>query len=150
MSDIINEIVKSESELISLLGAFNTSFVGYVYKMSFDEALVLTNDDWKHSVNGIPHNSFLVAAGFNPFRFADAAEIDKEVVLLRVLEPVTLPQDNELVKTRIEHHQRRTSEEQYPGDVNDGLDPITASELQSGGLRCSILGTFYLEDGELR
>jgi hypothetical protein len=65
--------------------------VGYVYGMSFDEALVLTNDDWKHSVNGIPHNSFLVAAGFNPARLADAAEIDKEVVLLRVLEPVTLP-----------------------------------------------------------
>lgn len=150
MSDVLNQIVASESELVSLLGNYNSSFVGYVYSMSFDEALVLTNDDWKHSVNGIPHNSFLVAAGFNPARLADAAEIDKEVVLLRVLEPVTLPQDNDLVRTRIEHHQRRTSEEQFPGDVNDGLDPITASELQSGGLRCSILGTFYMENGELR
>ena len=150
MSDVLNQIVASGSELVSLLGTFNTSFVGYVYGMSFDEALVLTNDDWKHRVNGIPHNSFLVAAGFNPARLADAAEIDKEVVLLRVLEPVTLPQDNDLVKTRIEHHQRRTAEEQFPGDVNDGLDPITAAELQSGGLRCSILGTFYMENGELR
>lgn len=150
MNDILNQIVASESELVSLLGNYNTSFVGYVYGMSFDEALVLTNDDWKHSVNGIPHNSFLVAAGFNPAHLADAAEIDKEVVLLRVLEPVTLPQDNDLVKTRIEHHQRRTLEEQFPGDVNDGLDPITAAELQSGGLRCSILGTFYMENGELR
>lgn len=150
MSDVLNQIVASESELVSLLGAYHTSFVGYVYGMSFDEALVLTNDDWKHNVNGIPHNSFIVAAGFNPAGLADAAEIDKEVVLLRVLEPVTLPQDNDLVRTRIEHHQRRTSEEQFPGDVNDGLDPITASELQSGGLRCSILGTFYMEKGELR
>ncbi len=150
MSDVINQIVSSGSELISLLGTYNISFVGYVYGMSFDEALVLTNDDWKHSVNGIPHNSFLVAAGFNPTRLADAAEIDKEVVLLRVLEPVTLPQDNDLVKTRIEHHQRRTLEEQFPGDVNDGFDPVTAAELQSGGLRCRILGTFYLENGELR
>ncbi|MDP1727255.1 MAG: DUF87 domain-containing protein [Bacteroidota bacterium] len=150
MSDVLNQIVASESELVNLLGTYNTSFVGYVYGMSFDEALVLTNDDWKHSVNGIPHNSFLVAAGFNPERLADAAEIDKEVVLLRVLEPVTLPQDNDLIKTRIEHHQRRTIEEQFPGDVNDGLDPITAAELQSGGLRCRILGTFYLENDELR
>lgn len=149
MSDVLNQIF-SGSELVSLLGNYNSSFVGYVYKMSFNEALVLTNDDWKHGVNGIPHNSFLVAAGFNPARLSEAAEIDKEVVLLRVLEPVTLPQDNDLVKTRIEHHQRRTSAEQFPGDVNDGLDPITAGELQSGGLRCSILGTFYLEDGQLR
>ncbi len=118
--------------------------------MRFDEVLVLTNDKWKHSVNGIPHNSFLVAAGFNPNKMADADEIDKEVILLRVLEPVTLPQDNDLVRTRIEHHQRRTPDEKLPGDVNDGLDPMTASELQCGGLRCSILGTFYMEDGQLR
>ncbi|RYG96618.1 MAG: ATPase, partial [Alphaproteobacteria bacterium] len=150
MSDVLNQIVASESELVRLLGAYSSSFVGYVYGMSFDEALVLTNDDWKHRVNGIPHNSFLVAAGFNPNRLTNAADIDKEVVLLRVLEPVTLPQDNDLVRTRIEHHQRRTAEEQLPGDVNDGLDPMTAAELQSGGLRCSILGTFYMENGQLR
>jgi hypothetical protein len=150
MSDVLNQIVSAESELVALLGDFNNNFVGYVYGMGFDEVLVLTNDDWKHRVNGIPHNSFLVAAGFNPGRLTDAAEIDKEVVLLRVLEPVTLPQDNDLVRTRIEHHQRRTSDEQFPGDVNDGLDPITAAELQSGGLKCRILGTFYMEAGELR
>ncbi|XRD90893.1 DUF87 domain-containing protein [Dyella nitratireducens] len=114
--------------------------------MRFDEVLVLTNDAFKHKVNGIPHNSFLVAAGFNPSRFGDAETIDQEVVLLRVLEPVSLPQDNDFVRTRIEHHQRRTATEKYPGEVNDGLDPITAVELQAGGLRCSVLGTFYIDD----
>ena len=146
----MNQIVAAEGELVGLLGDYNASFVGYVYGMSYDEAFILTNDDWKHRVGGIPHNSFLVAAGFNPGTPTNAAEIDKEVVLLRVLEPVRLPQDNDLVRTRIEHHQRRTSEEQFPGDVNDGLDPMTAAELQSGGLRCSILGTFYMKDGELK
>ena len=150
MTDILNQIVRAESDLSKLLGDFERSFVGYVYGMGFDEVLVLTNDKWKHSVNGIPHNSFLVAAGFNPQRIAYAAAIDQEVVLLRVLEPVTLPQDTDFVRTRIEHHQRRTSSEMLPGDVNDGLDPMTASELQSGGLRCSILGTFYVEEGLLR
>lgn len=150
MSDILNQIVTSESELIKLLGDFEYSFIGYVYDMRFDEVRVLTNDKWKHEVNGIPHNSFLVAAGFNPNRLADAATIDEEVVLLRVLEPVSLPQDNDFVRTRIEHHQRRTSAEKLPGDVNDGLDPITAAELQVGGLRCRVLGTFYLDDGNLR
>jgi hypothetical protein len=150
MTDVVNQIVATQSELVRLLGDYNASFVGYVYSMKFDEVFVLTNDDWKHRVNGIPHNSFLVAAGFNPEQLAGAAEIDKEVILLRVLEPVSLPQDNDLVRTRIEHHQRRTPNEQFPGDVNDGLDPMTAAELQSGGLRCSILGTFYMKDGELQ
>lgn len=150
MSNPINQIVAGTSELVQLLGSFETSFVGYVYGMRFDEVLVLTNDDWKHKVNGLPHNSFLVAAGFNPTALASADEIDKEVVLLRVLEPVGLPQDSDFVRTRVEHHQRRTAGEQMPGDVNDGLDPMTAAELQAGGLRCSILGTFYIEGGELR
>ncbi len=150
MTDIFNKIVTAESELVKLLGDFDKSFVGYVYGMRFDEVIVLTNDAWKHAVNGIPHNSFLVAAGFNPTRMADAVAIDQEVILLRVLEPVSLPQDNDFVRTRIEHHQRRTSSEKLPGDVNDGMDPLTAVELQAGGLRCSVLGTFYIEDGKLK
>lgn len=151
MVDIINKVVTAESELVKLLGDFDSSFVGYVYGMRFDEALVLTNDAFKQRVNGIPHNSFLLAAGFNPQRFHDGHEIDREVILLRVLEPVPLPQDADFVKTRIEHHQRRKSEEKYPADVNDGLDPITAVELQAGALRCSILGTFFVdENGRLR
>jgi len=149
--DIVNTIVTGESPLVKLLGEFDSSFVGYVYGMRFDEVLVLTNDEFKQKVNGIPHNSFLVAAGFHPERFGDAQRIDQEVVLLRVLEPVALPQDNDFVRTRIEHHQRRTTQEKYPAEVHDGLDPITASELQAGGLKCSVLGTFFVDDdGHLR
>lgn len=151
MFDILNKIVTTESALVKLLGDYDSSFVGYVYGMRFDEVFVLTNDAFKQKVNGIPHNSFLVAAGFHPARFGDAHVIDQEIVLLRVLEPVGLPQDNDFVRTRIEHHQRRTAAEKYPGESNDGLDPITAVELQAGGLRCSVLGTFYVDDdGQLR
>lgn len=151
MLDLVNTIITNESPLVKLLGDFESSFVGYVYGMRFDQALVLTNDDFKKKVNGIPHNSFLVAAGFHPEHFNDSHAIDREVVLLRVLEPVSLPQDNDFLKTRIEHHQRRTVDEKYPGDVHDGLDPITAVELQAGGLRCSVLGTFFVDDdGHLR
>nr|WP_315226764.1 DUF87 domain-containing protein [uncultured Limnohabitans sp.] len=151
MINILNKVVTTESALVKLLGNYDSSFVGYVYGMRFDEVFVLTNDAFKQKVNGIPHNSFLVAAGFHPERFGDAHIIDQEIVLLRVLEPVGLPQDNDFVRTRIEHHQRRTAEEKYPGESNDGLDPITAVELQAGGLRCSVLGTFYVDDdGQLR
>lgn len=151
MLDIVNTVITNESPLVKLLGDFDSSFVGYVYGMGFDEALVLTDDNFKKIVNGIPHNSFLVAAGFHPQKYNESHHIDREVVLLRVLEPVPLPQDNDFVRTRIEHHQRRTINEKYPVGVNDGLDPITAVELQAGGLRCSVLGTFFIDDdGQLR
>ncbi|ECI3715951.1 ATPase [Salmonella enterica subsp. enterica] len=146
--NIANEVVKTESPLVSLLGNHEESFVGYVYGMKFDEVFVLTNDAFKHKVNGIPHNSFLVAAAFNPEKFTSSQLIDQEVILLRVLEPVNLPQDNDYLRTRIEHHQRRTAQEKYPGDANDGFDPITAVELQAGGLKCSVLGTFYIDENE--
>ncbi|WP_052732764.1 ATP-binding protein [Hymenobacter terrenus] len=72
------------------------------------------------------------------------------MLLLRVLEPVSLPQDNDLVRTRLEHHQRRRAEDMFPGAINDGLDPMTHAELQYGGMKCRILGTFFLQDGKLR
>lgn len=144
--NITNQVITNESPLVKLLGNFDEAFVGYVYGMRFDEVLILTNDAFKHKVKGIPHNSFLIAAGFNPEQFGKAELIDQEIVLLRVLEPVSLPQDNDYVRARIEHHQRRTNGEKYPMEANDGHDPISADQLQSGGLKCSILGTFYIDE----
>ncbi|KOX63730.1 ATPase [Pseudomonas psychrophila] len=142
--------VISDNPLSRLIGDVDQSFVGYVYSLRYDECFVQTNDAFKHAVNGLPHNSFLLAAGFDPARFDAASEIDREVVLLRVLGPAPLPQDGDMIRTRIEHHQRRREAERLPGDVNDGLDPMTASELQWGGMRCRVLGTFYMENGQLR
>lgn len=149
--NIANQILTNTSTLVELLGNYDSSFVGYVYGMRFDEALVLTNDKFKQQVRGIPHNSFLIAAGFDPQAYGQSNEIDREIILLRVLEPVSIPQDNDYIRARIEHHQQRTSAEKYPVAPNDGYDPISANELQSGGLKCSILGTFYIdEDSNLR
>lgn len=142
--------VLSDNPLTRLIGDVDHSFVGYVYALRYDECFVQTNDAFKHAVNGVPHNCFLVAAGFDPARFDAAPVIDQEVVLLRVLGPAPLPQDADMVRTRIEYHQRRRETERLPVDVNDGLDPMTASELQWGGMRCRVLGTFFMEDGQLR
>lgn len=144
------EQVLSDSPLSRLVGTFDEAFVGYVYRLSYDECFIQTNDAFKQHVNGLPHNSFLVAAGFDPANFSKSVDVDREVVLLRVLGPAPLPQDGDMVRTRIEHHQRRLETEKLPVDVNDGLDPMTASELQWGGMRCRVLGTFYIEDGNLR
>lgn len=149
MDSIINQVT-ARNPLSLLIGDIELSFVGYVYNLRYDEAYVQTNDSFKHAINGLAHNSFLVAAGFDPSRFNEAPFIDQEVVLLRVLGPAALPQDADMVRTRIEHHQRRRAEERLPGDSNDGLDPMTRSELQWGGLRCRVLGTFFMHDDQLR
>jgi hypothetical protein len=49
------------SKITPLLGDFDTNHVGYVYGIDFQTATMLTNDNWKARVAGIPHNSFLVA-----------------------------------------------------------------------------------------
>jgi hypothetical protein len=139
------------NRLMDLLGDFQTNHVGYVYSMHFSEALILTNDSWKEKAAGIPHNSFLVAAAFDPNNPSSSkSEFDREVVLLRVLGPSNLPSDADLVRTRIEHNQRRGQNDKFPVDGLDGYDPITQDELQYGGLQCRVLGTFFLEAGELR
>lgn len=156
MNDLVSKLI-SDNELTRIIGdcgsedAINKTFVGYVFRLSYQECLVQTNDAFKGNIGGVPHNAFLIAAGFNPQSFHAASDIDREIILLRVLEPVALPQDADMVKTRIEHHQRRLEAERLPGDGHDGLDPITADELQWGGIRCRVLGTFYLDkSGKLR
>lgn len=148
--NIINELLSNTDPLAGLLADYERSHVGYVYTMGFTEALVMTNDAWKERVAGIPHNSFLIAASLNPEKMGEALELDKEVVLLRVLGPASLPQDAEFLKARIEHNQRRTKDELFTDDVLDGIDAITHAELQYGGLKCRVLGTFFMDGGNLR
>ncbi len=79
MENLMNELVKSD-QLVSLIQKDN--FVGWIYSIDYENALVVTNDDWKYSVKGIPHNSFLVATSFDPDKYTETTEEEKEVVLL--------------------------------------------------------------------
>lgn len=149
MNSVLQQVL-SDSLLTRLLGDIDKTFVGYVYRLSYDECFIQTNDLFKQAVNGVPHNAFLVAAGFDPGAIQQASKIDHEVVLLRVLGPAPLPQDADMVRTRIEHHQRRVKSEKFPSGKYDGLDPMTADELQWGGIHCRVLGTFFMEGRDLR
>ena len=149
--NIINKVSNREDKLVSLLGEDPlNNLVGYVYTMNFNEALILTNDRFKENVYGIPHNSFLLASAINPENISNTSNMDNEVILLRVMGPARLPTDDDFIRTRIEHNQRRIKGEEFAKDKLDGLDVLTHSELQAGGLTCRILGTFYIEEGKLR
>ena len=135
--------ISNDNKLCELIQLQN--FVGWIYSMNYDKALVMTNDDWKMKVKGIPHNSFLIATNLNPEKFIESSEIDQEVVLLRVTGSCKLPQDDEIIKTKIDNYQNMQSIELDEKDY----DMITKSKMQFGGLECRILGTFYLKNNEL-
>lgn len=144
MENLINQLVKSD-QLVSLIQKDN--FVGWIYSIDYENALVVTNDDWKYSVKGIPHNSFLVATSFNPDRYTQTTEEEKEVILLRVIGTCKLPQDDNMIRTKIDNYQNQTSV--YRENLQEDFDDITKNRIQFGGLNCRVLGTFYIKNQEL-
>ena len=139
-----NELVTTD-ELFRLIQKDN--FVGWVFSIDYDNALVVTNDAWKHAVKGIPHNAFLLASTFTPDNYADVDEMDREVILLRVMGTCKLPQDDDAIKTKLDSYQNLT--ELYPTQGREDFDAITKNKLQFGGLTCRVLGTFYMKNNEL-
>ena len=123
------------------------NFIGWIYSLDYDNALVVTNDAWKNQVKGIPHNCFLVATSFSPDNYAQVDPIEREVILLRVIGTCKLPQDDDAIRTKIDNYQNQTA--LFPqGDAGD-FDVITKNKLQFGGLTCRVLGTFYMKNNEL-
>ncbi len=142
MRHTISQILRAEP-LVQLIQKGN--FVGWVYGIDYDTAQVMTNDLWKAQALGVPHNCFLVATAFDPEQYALVPEADREVLLLRVVGSCKLPQDDDLVRTKIDFFQQQEGVYQGTRDYDD----LTRNQMQFGGLECRVLGTFYTEDGEL-
>ena len=96
----VNQLMQQDP-LVSLIQKDN--FVGWVYALDYDTARVMTNDLWKAQVQGVPLNCFLIAATFDPETFSQIPEADREVLLMRVVGFASLPQDNDMVRTKIGH-----------------------------------------------
>ena len=139
---MINEILKDE-EIPSLIQKEN--FIGWVYQIDYENACIMTNDIWKEKVLGVPNNCFLLAASFDPDHYNDVDEASKEVILLRVIGSCKLPQDDNLIRTKIDNYLEQT--EPYENEDNK-FDAITRNIIQFGGLNCRILGTFYMRENK--
>lgn len=144
IADHVDQVLKEEP-LVQLVQQEN--FVGWVYDIDYGRAKVLTNDLWKAQAMGIPHNCFLVAASFNPEQFSQVPRGDQEVILLRVVGSAALPQDDDLIRTKIDNYQQQT--DIYGGATERDFDDLTYNQLQFGGLECTVLGTFFVRDTEL-
>lgn len=105
-------------------------FVGRSFYLDFDRLRLMSNDSWKHRVNGVPAGAFLLAL------YTGEADVD-EAILLRVLRPTKLPTDDDVVSAMVEHYKETPSEDGHP------LDSFTRAEFQFSGLECRVIGSFY-------
>lgn len=121
------------------------AYVGDVYSLSYADALVQIHDHHRARVGGIPALSFLVATRINPKGTIDVREEDAAVILLRVLDHADLPNATEALRVRVETAQRVSGEVARHWDDRAVMDPTTHNILSYAGVRCRVLGTFYVE-----
>lgn len=120
------------------------AYVGDVYSLSYADALVQIHDHYRARVGGIPALSFLVATRIHPAAMIDIREEDASVLLLRVLDHADLPNAAEALRVRVETAQRVSGEVTKHWDDREVMDATTHNILSYAGVRCRVLGTFYV------
>ena len=115
-------------------------FVGWLCHVDYEQALVLTRDDWKASARGVPQNCFLIAAP------VDSHKVTGEILLLRVTGAAPLPANDVVAGLKVEKLKQRPAE----SAAGDAFSDLAAEQFQLGGLQCRVLGQFYLANGQLR
>lgn len=133
-------------------------YVGDVFSMSFETALVLVHDRYRMDVGGIPSMSFLIATRADAKGLEEMGSTDSErpiferedasVLLLRVMDAAPLPNDREATQIRVQTAQSMNSPDSPNWDSPEGMDGSTAHLLSYAGLKCRIIGTFYLEQAK--
>lgn len=109
-------------------------FIGYVLELGFDTAKIITSDQYKIIVGGVPRGSFLIMI---PSDFGSASP---HFSLLRVKGVSTTPLSSQVQQTYFELHKKAMPE----------LDIWTQNELQWGALECNVLGMFYANPKDTR
>lgn len=150
-SSLSSEVLGANSPIRAMLA--HADQVGAVFQLSdFDKALVVTNDKFVHDACGVPLHAFLLAAPAilcDPESTGQTDPDDEEVVLLRVIGTTPLPQETDLQHLRARAGIELVVEDgrERPRGREMILDPLTEEEMQTAGLRCAVLGTFYDDDG---
>lgn len=121
-----------------------SAYVGEVYSLGYSEALVQIHDYYRERVGGIPALSFLLATRMQDKDTVDGRQEDSSVILLRVLDQANLPNAQEALRVRVESAQRVTGDDSKTWDDKEVMDPMTHQLLSYAGVRCRVLGTFYV------
>ena len=157
MTDIVSSVAGrlSEPELseplkkaAGTLGRLldDAAYVGEVYSLGYEEALVQIHDFHRQKVGGIPALSFLIATRISTALAVDVRREDSSIVLLRVLDKADLPNAEEALRVRVETAQRVSGEVTRHWDDREVMDPMTHNLLSYAGVRCRVLGTFFMSE----
>lgn len=128
------------SELIQ-----KNQYVGDVYSIGYESSLVLIHDHYRKQVGGIPSLSFLIATRINPDLGIDYKLEDASILLLRVMDAAPLPNASEAERIRVETAQRVSGETDSHWDDAGSMDPTTHNLLSFAGIKCRVIGTFFLD-----
>jgi hypothetical protein len=136
------ELITSAKILTALID--ESAYVGEVYSLGYEEALVQIHDYHRKMVGGIPALSFLIATRISLSGQTDIREEDTSIVLLRVLDRANLPNADEALRVRVENAQRVSGEIEKNWDDRGVMDPTTHHLLSYAGVLCRVLGTYYV------
>ncbi len=139
LSENLRQASEKLTELIE-----QAAYIGDVYSLGYEEALVQIHDFHRQRVGGIPALSFLVATRIQPEQVIDVRLEDASILLLRVLDKSDLPNAEEALRVRVETAQRVSGEINKNWDDRDIMDPTTHNLLSYAGVRCRVLGTYYI------
>jgi hypothetical protein len=122
-------------------------YVGETWNVDYEEITVQIHDFHRERVGGIPATSFLLAtrlkAPITNLRSWDSEEAS--IILLRVIGPAPLWNAMEIDKIRAEAGRRAFGSDAH-WDEGEHMDIITAQDIAAAGLKCRILGTFYMRE----
>lgn len=118
-------------------------FVGNAFYLDYNKANILTCDEWKNNVGGIPQGCLMLAFYKNPFDTVKS----EEAILLRAIKPCSIPSDSDLTISRIEFYKEDIDITEMKSKGKN-LDDFTRFEFSFSGIECSVLGTFYKAEKE--
>ena len=126
-------------------------FVGHPFSINYDEAHLLTSDEWKLKASGLPKGCFLLAFYDPPGSSDGTGQSDSEALLLRALGPIKLPNNDNNIASMIEYYKERNYNESAkdPVTTKQHIDPYTRFEFSFSGLACRVLGSFYRTNGKI-
>lgn len=120
------------------------AYVGEVVSLGYNEAIVQIHDYHRKQVGGIPALCFLIGTRVGTAEIADPREEDTSVILLRVIDQADLPNAEEARRVRVETAQRVSGEIGVNWDDRAVMDATTHNLLSYAGIRCRVIGTFYM------
>ena len=124
-----------------------SQYVGDIYNIGYEMASVQIHDKFREDVGGIPSLCFLIATRLSPHQDEiDYHKEDSAIILLRVMDSAPLPVDAIAERVRVELGQKVAGELDINWDSVKYMDPMTHHVLSFAGVRCRVLGTFFVDE----